>query len=60
MYESRLGMVIEGTAMAGAASGRILVVDDDESVRRALARLLRSFGFEAQTFATAADLLASP
>lgn len=59
MYESDPGVVNEGTTMAGAASGRILVVDDDESVRRALARLLRSFGFEAQTFATAADVLAS-
>jgi FixJ family two-component response regulator len=41
------------------ASGRILVVDDDESVCRALARLLRSFGFEVSTFGSAAELLAS-
>jgi len=45
--------------MVAVGSGRILVVDDDESVRRALARLLRSFGFEAQTFASGAEVLAS-
>jgi FixJ family two-component response regulator len=45
--------------MVNAAAGRILVVDDDESVCRALARLLRSFGFEVQTFGSAAELLAS-
>jgi FixJ family two-component response regulator len=45
--------------MADAAAGRILVVDDDESVCRALSRLLRSFGFEVQTFGSAAELLAS-
>ena len=44
--------------MADAAAGRILVVDDDESVCRALARLLRSFGFDVTTFGSAAELLA--
>jgi len=39
------------------AAGRILVVDDDASVCRALARLLRSFGFEVRTFGSAAELL---
>jgi FixJ family two-component response regulator len=45
--------------MAEAAAGRIIVVDDDESVCRALARLLRSYGYEVGTFASAAALLAS-
>jgi FixJ family two-component response regulator len=45
--------------MGDATAGRILVVDDDESVCRALSRLLRSFGFEVSTFGSAAELLAS-
>ncbi len=43
--------------MEGAPE-RIVVVDDDESVCRALARLLRSFGFEVVTYGSAAALLA--
>jgi len=35
------------------------VVDDEESVRRALGRLIRSFGFEAELFASGSALLAS-
>jgi FixJ family two-component response regulator len=45
--------------MAEAGARRILVVDDDASVRRALARLLGSFGFEVQTYASGAELLAA-
>lgn len=45
--------------MAVPAGGRILVVDDDASVCRALARLLRSYGYEVETFASAAELLAA-
>jgi FixJ family two-component response regulator len=45
--------------MPGTQGERVLVVDDDASVCRALARLLRSFGFEVMTFASAAELLAS-
>jgi FixJ family two-component response regulator len=45
--------------MAGAAPGRILVVDDDASVCRALDRLLRSYGYAVETFGSAAELLAS-
>jgi FixJ family two-component response regulator len=43
--------------MVDSGAGRILVVDDDDSVCRALARLLRSFGFEVHTFGSAAELL---
>ena len=45
--------------MAVAATGRILVVDDDASVCRALGRLIRCFGYEVETFGSAAELLAS-
>jgi FixJ family two-component response regulator len=38
---------------------RILLVDDDPSVRRALVRLLRSYGFDVSAFASAAELLAA-
>lgn len=42
-----------------AARPLISVVDDDESVRESLPDLLREFGFEAQTFASAEEFLAS-
>jgi FixJ family two-component response regulator len=45
--------------MAEQAAGRIIVLDDDESVCRALARLLRSYGYEVSAFASAGALLAS-
>jgi len=38
---------------------RIAVVDDDESVRKALQRLLRASDLDADTFASAHDFLAS-
>jgi len=37
----------------------ISVVDDDESVRESLPDLLKEFGFDAQTFSSAEDFLAS-
>ena len=37
----------------------ISVVDDDESVRESLPDLLREFGFEAQSFSSAEEFLAS-
>lgn len=40
------------------SSNAIFVVDDDPSVRRALARLLRCEGYAVETFASAAELLA--
>jgi FixJ family two-component response regulator len=45
--------------MAETAAKRILVVDDDESVCRALGRLLRSYGYDVTTFGAAAELLAA-
>ena len=38
----------------------VYVVDDDESVRRALARLLRSADLDAETFSSADEFLNSP
>ena len=38
---------------------RVYVVDDDESVRRALQRLLRSAGYHAVTFESAEDFMDS-
>jgi FixJ family two-component response regulator len=38
----------------------ILVLDDDDGIRGALDRLLRSVGFRVQTFQAAQDLLSSP
>lgn len=38
---------------------QIYIVDDDESVRRALSLLLDTFGFGVQTFASAAEFLNS-
>lgn len=38
----------------------VIVVDDDPSVCRALARLLRSFGLTPVTFGSAAELLSDP
>jgi FixJ family two-component response regulator len=40
-------------------SCRVHVVDDDESIRRALKRLLNSMGYEAVTFDSAEDFLDS-
>lgn len=37
----------------------VYVVDDDESIRRAMTRLFRSAGFEVQTFQSAAEFLAT-
>ena len=35
----------------------VFVVDDDESVRRALSRLMRSVGFDVRVFSSAQDFL---
>ncbi len=45
--------------MEANATIRIAVVDDDESVRRALRRLILSFGYSASVFESAESFLAS-
>jgi CheY-like chemotaxis protein len=57
--EPAYGNAATGATMVDAAAGRILVVDDDASACRALARLLRSFGFGVTTFGSAAEVLAA-
>ncbi|MCG2595456.1 response regulator [Ramlibacter sp. XY19] len=42
-----------------AASSLVAIVDDEESVRRALGRLLRSAGFDVQTFASGVEFIHS-
>lgn len=44
----------------GDTSHKVLVVDDDHSVRDSLSRLLRSAGHPVDTFASAAQLMAAP
>jgi FixJ family two-component response regulator len=41
------------------ANGTVLVVDDDDSLRESVGRLLRSLGLEAQLFASISDFLKS-
>ena len=43
--------------MNASANRYVAVVDDDESVRQSLGRLVRSAGFAARTFASARDFL---
>jgi FixJ family two-component response regulator len=38
---------------------KIYIVDDDESVRRALSRLMKAFGYQAETFNSAQSFLDS-
>jgi FixJ family two-component response regulator len=42
-----------------AAHSLVAIVDDEESVRKALGRLVRSAGFDVQTYASGADFLHS-
>ncbi len=44
----------------GEVSGLICIVDDDASVRRALGRMVRSFGFDTQLVASGRDCLDGP
>src|SRR5262245_12572521 len=47
------------TTIGGAVAGDavVFVVDDDASVRRSTERLVRSLGFDVQTFASAREFL---
>ncbi len=42
----------------GTERGIVYVIDSDESVRRAFARLIRTEGFDAETFPSIGDFLA--
>jgi FixJ family two-component response regulator len=44
----------------GEVSDLICIVDDDTSVRRALGRMVRSFGFDIQLLASGRDCLDGP
>ncbi|HEU5246672.1 MAG TPA: response regulator [Candidatus Udaeobacter sp.] len=46
--------------MISPPNGLVFVIDDDSSVRKGLARLLRSAGYEREIFESAADFLARP
>ena len=37
----------------------VMIVDDDDSIRKAVRRLMKSFGFAVETFASAEDFLGS-
>ena len=37
----------------------VMIVDDDESIRRAARRLIKSYGFPVETFASSEDFLSS-
>jgi FixJ family two-component response regulator len=53
--------VLAGASFCHVNTGRelIAIVDDEESIRRALKRLMVAAGFRAQSFATGAEFLAS-
>jgi FixJ family two-component response regulator len=45
---------------SGDYNAVIAIVDDDPSVRRGLERLIRSVGWQAETFESAQEFLARP
>ena len=47
-------------ANQGARGGLVIVIDDEQSARRGLKRLLNSAGYETELFQSAADFLARP
>jgi FixJ family two-component response regulator len=46
--------------MIAAPAARVVVVDDDESVRKSLARLLKTAGYDVETLGSAREFLARP
>jgi FixJ family two-component response regulator len=46
--------------MTARTAPLVFIVDDDASVRKSLARLVRAAGFDVETFASARDFLARP
>jgi len=50
----------QGRGQPTAAPPLVAIVDDDASVRRSTGRLIRSFGYRAEEFASGEEFLASP
>src|SRR2546423_5542460 len=51
-------MILRTPARPGASGARVVhVIDDDEALRHALARLLRGAGFAARTYGSAPEFL---
>ena len=46
--------------MTAPTAPLVFIVDDDSSVRKSLARLVRAAGFDVETFASASDFLTRP
>src|SRR5882724_7952246 len=55
---SRSNQIPKARDRASGATELVCVVDDDQSVRRGLGRLLKSAGYAAETFSSAEDYLA--
>ena len=55
--ESAAGAAGAGSASTGAGAAMVVVVDDDPVVRRSIARLVRSVGFDVKTFAAPQEFL---
>jgi FixJ family two-component response regulator len=53
-------MVMKRVQVGMGATPVVFIVDDDEAVRRGLARLVRSVGLDAETYASPRELLAQP
>jgi len=49
-----------GRSLAGRRDATVVVVDDDASVRTALARLLDADGYDVEVYASSAEILARP
>jgi RNA polymerase sigma factor (sigma-70 family) len=54
---TRGGPVARSTDTSAGAAPIVFVIDDDESMRRALERLLRSVGLQVETFSAASDFI---
>ena len=50
----------QGRGQSTATPALVAIVDDDASVRRSTGRLIRSFGYRAEEFASGEEFLASP